>query len=447
LKRTLGVRTRLLLAVVLSVTLATIILVGAFNYVLASRLSDNAITAARARAEGVVSSLQVRNGQIVLGEAPDAGVVGSLVWIFGPGGKALEAPNADRRLQQAAVSLALAGVSTRELGSLRARLYGVPVISGRRRLGYVVAAVSTKPYDDTRTTALVASLVLAACLLAALTLAARWMLGAALRPVTEMTASAATWSERDLDRRFRRGVPYDELTELAATLDALLDRLATSLRREQHFAAELSHELRTPLTRISGEAELALDRERTSAEYRKAFDSIYRDARQMTRIVDALISAARQEAGFTRATSDARDAVTRSVETARPLADAREIELVTTLPRAPARIAVEGELAERILQPLLENACQYGRSRVEVSVVEAGEKTAIHVTDDGPGVVAEEQQTIFDPGMRGRAAAGREGGSGLGLALAQRLARSAGGTISVRPGGRGGHFIVELPPV
>jgi signal transduction histidine kinase len=445
--RKLGVRTRLLLAVVLVVALAIVSLVGAFNYLLAGRLSAGATAAARARAEAAVGALVVRNGSIVPSEGPDAGVVGSLVWVFGPGGKRLEAPLADQRLQQAAAKLARDGVSTRELGGISVRLYAVPVLSARRRLGVVVAAVSTKPYDDTRDTSLIGSLILAASLLAAITFAAHWMLRAALRPVTEMTASAAAWSERDLDRRFQRGAPYDELTELAATLDALLERLATSLRREQHFAAELSHELRTPLARISGEAQLALDRKRPTAEYREAFESVYRDAQQMTRTVDALIAAARQEAGFTRSTSDARDAATRSVETAKPLADSQEIELVISLPRAPVRIAVEGELVERILQPLLENACHYGRSRVEVTVVGPGAKASIHVTDDGPGVTTEEQEAIFEPGMRGQAAGGRENGSGLGLALARRLAQSAGGNISVDPSGSGGHFIVELPPV
>ena len=260
----------------------------------------------------------------------------------------------------------------------------MPVISTGRRLGVVVAAVSTKPYDETRNTALIASLVLAASLLAAITLAARWMLRAALRPVTEMTASAAAWSERDLDRRFQRGAPYDELTELAATLDALLDRLATSLRHEQRFAAELSHELRTPLARISGEAELALGRERATAEYREAFESVYRDAQQMTRTVDALIAAARQEAGFARTTSDARDAVTRSVEAAKPLADANAVEIAVTMPQAPVRIPLESELVERILQPLLENACQYGQSRVEITLESTGAKASITSPTTGP---------------------------------------------------------------
>ena len=60
--------------------------------------------------------------------------------------------------------------------------------------------------------------------------------------------------------------PDDEISELAATLDALLDRVAASLRHEQRFSAELSHELRTPLARIIAEAELALRRERAPEE-------------------------------------------------------------------------------------------------------------------------------------------------------------------------------------
>ena len=103
-------------------------------------------------------------------------------------------------------------------------------------------------------------------------LAARWLLAAALRPVTRMTRQAATWSERDLDRRFELGEPRDELTELAATLDGLLDRLAASLRHEQRFSAELSHELRTPLSRVLAETELALRRERAPEEYRDTLE-------------------------------------------------------------------------------------------------------------------------------------------------------------------------------
>ena len=115
-----------------------------------------------------------------------------------------------------------------------------------------------------------------------------------------MTEDAAAWSEHDLDRRFELGDPYDELTRLAATLDALLDRLAASMRHEQRLTAELSHELRTPLARISAEAELALSRPRTGDDYRAGMEAIGRSAEQMTRTIDALMAAARQEARVER---------------------------------------------------------------------------------------------------------------------------------------------------
>ena len=113
-----------------------------------------------------------------------------------------------------------------------------------------------------------------------------------------MTDDAADWSAHDLDRRFNRGEPYDELTQLAATLDALLERLSASLRHEQRFTAELSHELRTPLARIAGESELALRRERAAEDYRASLEAVQRNAEQMTRTVEALVAAARQEAGL-----------------------------------------------------------------------------------------------------------------------------------------------------
>src|SRR5262249_52349544 len=141
--------------------------------------------------------------------------------------------------------------------------------------------------------------------LALVALAARWLLAGSLRPVGRMTRQAAMWSESELDQRFDLGPPHDELTELAATLDGLLDRLAASLRREQRFSAERSRELRTPLSRVIAEADLALRRERSPGEYRDALAQVLRNAQHVARTVEALVSAARHEAGLARGTSDA----------------------------------------------------------------------------------------------------------------------------------------------
>ena len=89
-----------------------------------------------------------------------------------------------------------------------------------------------------RSRAFLASLIFAAVVLVLMALTVRWVIGRALRPVAQMTADAEAWTEHDLDHRFAAGEPHDELTQLAATFDRMLARLAASLRREQLFSAE-----------------------------------------------------------------------------------------------------------------------------------------------------------------------------------------------------------------
>src|SRR5207253_8023493 len=121
-------------------------------------------------------------------------------------------------------------------------------------------------------------------------------------------------SEQDLDRRFGLGEPHDELTQLASTLDSLLDRLAASLRRERRFSAELSHELRTPLAKVIAEAELALRRERDASEYRAALEVALRNARHVARIVEMLVAAAQHGAAATHGTADAYEVAAEAVK-------------------------------------------------------------------------------------------------------------------------------------
>jgi signal transduction histidine kinase len=439
----LGVRTRLLVAIVGAVALALVVAVAAFSLLLGQRVSASATSLARDQAETELSSLVIRNGTLSAPESPNGTTVASQTWVFS-GTRLLEAPRAAPEVDQAARLLATGPERSLDIPE-QTRLYALPVVRGGYRYGTVVSAVSLGPYEETTRAALIGSLILALLLLGAVTLLSWWMLGRALLPVSRMTEDAASWSEHDLDRRFGRGEPYDELTRLAATLDRLLERIAASLRHEQQFTAELSHELRTPLARAKSHTELALRRERTPPEYRDALEAVDRNIDQMTRTVEILVAAARQEAGLARATSDAWDAVRAAVSNVRETGTPLDLRL--SVPAEPARVAVGEELVERMVQPLLDNAVRYGRSAVDVSLACNGAFAIVEVADDGPGVSEDERLRIFEPGTRGSAAEGRHGGAGLGLALAQRLARSAGGEIAVTPGTAGGRFTLRLPLV
>jgi signal transduction histidine kinase len=434
--RPLGIRRRLLLlvAIALAGVLAGVVVVS--NVLLDRSLSRNADERARARAAAALGEIRPVNGRLTASGAPETAGLDAYVWIFSRG-QLVEAPRGGGALTQRA--RALRGTGPRFVDVGETRFYAAPVISNGSRLGTVVSAVSLEPYEASRHAALFASLALAGTVLVAVAIAGRWVLAAALRPVARMTAQAEQWSDRDLGKRFALGEPHDELTQLAATLDGLLDRLEASLRHEQRFSAELSHELRTPLARLIASAELALRRERTGEEYRTALEDARRAAGSLTRTVDALVAAARVEAGGARGTADALAVADHAAEVWAGLAAERRIELTVVPPSYPVRLGVESELAERILQPLVENACRYGRSFVRISVTRSSASVLYAVDDDGPGVDAADRARIFEPGVRGQAPNG--GGAGLGLSLARRLARSAAGDVELVDG----HFVVRLP--
>jgi two-component system, OmpR family, sensor kinase len=441
----LGLRSRLLVVVVAAVAVALAGLLVGFNLLLARNLSHDANNLVRQRASAELSVLRPAGNRVVLAEAPDDVAPDSSVWVFSRG-RTLEFPRTDRRIDAAARKLAGGPLGFVDIPSPHTRLYSTPVVVQGRRLGTVVAAGSLSAYEQTRKTALIGSLIFGGVLLLLVAVAARWLVASALRPVARMTRQAAAWGERNLEHRFGLGEPRDELTELAATLDQLLDRLAASLRHEQRFSAEISHELRTPLSRVLAETELALRRERSPGEYRAALELVHQNAEQLTRTVDALVAAARHEVKTHHGTADAFDAAAGAVDACAGLAREREVEVTLERKSRPIRLGVEADFAERILQPIVENACWYGQNRVRLSVERAGAAVVYSIDDDGPGVGESERERIFEAGVRGRLAKGNgAGGAGLGLALARRLARSASGDIEAVAANEGGHFVVRLP--
>jgi len=440
-----GIRRRLLLVVVTTVAGAIAALVIGFNLILGHTLDSDARDLARTRATAELGVLTTSGSKVTVKEAPDDVSADAFVWVFS-GETAVERPRANARVDAAAQSLAGGEGGFLDLPAADIRLDAEPVLVHGARVGTVVAGVSLAPYEETRSIALVASTAFGGLVLVLVAVAASWLLGSSLRPVRRMTRQAAAWSEHDLDHRFGLGEPHDELTELAATLDQLLDRLAASLRREQRFSAELSHELRTPLARVMAESELALRRERSPVEYRRALEVVNRNAAQLTRTIDVLMAAARHEAGFERGTADALAIANEAAAGCAERAARRELGLTVTPPAAPIRVGVDLELGERILQPLLENACRYGRTAIEVTIERSDGLVRFTVADDGPGIPDADRERIFEPGVRGAAGADDDG-AGLGLSLARRLARSASGDVAALDGPTGGRFVVTLPRV
>ncbi|MDX6562146.1 MAG: hypothetical protein QOD65_1960 [Gaiellales bacterium] len=436
-----GIRARLLTTNAVVMLLALAVLIAASNAILRRSLDRDATNLAHARAAAGLATLRVSGDRLKVVESPDDAAIDVQIWVFDKQGKVEGPIPSTRLLDRKAAALAKGPRTTVDIGNTR--LHAVPVERGGKRVGTLVAGVGLRAYRQTARTALIGSVVLAAVLFGLVVLASRSILRRALEPVSQMTRAAADWSEHNPDRRFARGEPYDELSSLAATLDTLLSRLGNSLRNEQRFSSEMSHELRTPLARIHAEVELALRRERTTEEQRAALASIGRSAAQMARTIEALVAVARFEGAATHGTSDAREAIGHAVDATRPARGGRGIEPRVDAPRVPIRLGADTEIVERILAPVIENACRHASSSVIVAVAREGTNAVITVHDDGTGVDAVDLERIFRPGVRIAPRPG-EPTSGLGLALARRLATAAGGSILAAPG-PGGHFTVRLP--
>ncbi len=445
----LGLRGRLLLSVLVAIGLVLTTLTAGFNLVLRDRLDADAGGVLGARASAELAALRVARGRIVLPEAPDDRSPDTQIWVF-QGVVALEGPRSGAANDPAAAALARGPRATRDVARTHTRLYVLPVAQAGRRLGAVVAGVSLLPYEQTARTALLASAVLAVVVLIAVGLGARWLISKALRLVARMTGQAATWSDRDLERRFALGEPHDELTQLAFTLDGLLDRLAASLRHEQRLSAELSHELRTPLANIAAQAQFALRYTAQRSDGEGALREILLSTSRMSRTLDTLIAAARAELDPHRATSDAASCARAAVAACASLGADPAVEITIEPHRAAIRVAVEEDLVERILAPLIENACRHAAGRVQIAIDRDGSLARFTLQDDGPGVPPGEHEEIFEPGRRGslpQATTVLTHGAGLGLALSRRLARSAGGDVRAEPSDSGGRFVVRLPAV
>ena len=443
-----GLRRRLTLTVVATSALTLALLVVGFNLALRSSLNADANSLLKARAQAALEGTKVSGGKLQIRESTDKGSPDAQVWIY-DGSTVLEQPRSSPSLDALAASLAAKHGGSIEEKVTDNRLYALPVRDGASTVGTIIAGISVEPYEQTANRALGASIVLGFVVLLLIGITTRLVVDRALRPVARMTASAADWSEHDLDRRFDVGAPRDELSRLAATFDSMLDRMAAMLRHERNFSAEVSHELRTPLSSIAAEAEVALRRERDPDEYREAMERISSKSAELNEILETLLTVARAEGSSgTTESADIGVAVAGAINSSADLA-ARCGVAVEASPIPPGTHAeVSSETAQRILAPLLENACVYARSRVLITAHRSGGQVIVAIADDGPGVGIEERESAFEPGRRGDGTrnAAAPAGTGLGLSLSRRLARATGGDVRFEDVTAGGASVaVSLP--
>jgi signal transduction histidine kinase len=282
----------------------------------------------------------------------------------------------------------------------------------------------------------------ALAVIAALSLALGWFVaGRALRPVRTITAAAREISATSLHRRLALAGPDDELKELGDTFDDLLGRLESFVRAQRQFVANASHELRTPLAWQKAIVQVALaDPDADSESLRAAHEQVLVSAGQQERLIEALLTLTRGQAGTQRRDHiDLAVVAEHAVLTREPEAVRRGIELRSRLRAAP--VTGDPGLVERLVANLVDNAIRYNvpGGHVEVATQTEAGRAMITVANTGPQVPPDAVDRLLLPFQRlGRDRTDNRDGHGLGLSIVAAISAAHGATLSLRPRAAGG---------
>ena len=229
------------------------------------------------------------------------------------------------------------------------------------------------------------------------------------------------------------------------------ERRANELKSE--FISNVSHELKTPLSIISMFGEmLASGRVKGPAQATEYAETIWRESVRLARLIDNVLDFAKIERGvdiYEFASGDVGEIVGHAVELSTHRLNAAGMTCTADVPPdlPPARVD-HNALTLAVLN-LIDNAIKYAAEgkRIEVSVVAAGPRLEIRVRDEGPGIEPDEHERIFERFYRARAVRLKPiRGSGIGLALVERIATAHHGGVRVESvPGRGATFILWLP--
>ncbi|WP_426661116.1 HAMP domain-containing sensor histidine kinase [Rhodanobacter aciditrophus] len=263
------------------------------------------------------------------------------------------------------------------------------------------------------------------------------------KPVQALREATRRMAAGELSARVDRpgGATRDELVQLAGDFNAMAERIEALVAHDRGVLQDLSHELRSPLARLHLILDLA-QRSASAAEAEPYFRQAEREIVRLDRMTGDMLALSRMEGGLPgmeRERLDLAELARDGLRQASLEADARHIRLQWLAAGAPVEVVGTPVLLERALGNLISNAIKYSPEggSVEVAVHAAGGQAECVVRDHGPGVPDAELPSLFRPFFRGSNASRAEG-HGLGLAIAQRVAKAHGGEILARNAGGGG---------
>jgi len=269
----------------------------------------------------------------------------------------------------------------------------------------------------------------------------------ALRPVGRASDAARALAEGLLDTRLpvetedEFGAWAVSFNQMAEALQEKIDALVEARERERRFTSDVSHELRTPLTALVTSASMVeAELGRLPPDVRWSIEQLVVQIRRLRRLLEELMEISRLDAGREVLQVEETHIGTLLESILKQRGWAESVQLDTD----GVSVETDRRRLERVLSNLIENALEHGAAPVKILTRPLPGGVSITVVDSGEGLGPDDQARIFDRFFKGDSS--RQGGSGLGLSIAQENVRLLGGNIKVQSlRGRGSTFIVRLP--
>jgi heavy metal sensor kinase len=329
-------------------------------------------------------------------------------------------------------------------------LIRVTMIQGPDGPLLLALAESLRPVEEALDRVVLLLLIAVPAAVVVTALAAYWLARKAMRPVERMTQDAKEIGIDRLDERVAVPATADETRDLAVTLNAMLQRIEVGVAEKHQLIADASHELRTPLAVMRTELDVSLRNDKLSGSAREVLCSAREEVGRMTRIVDNLLTLAQADEGrleLLTVPTCVRTVAEEAVASLSAMADTKSVRMVVQGPSSEA--LADPQRLRLAVTNMLENAIDFSPPGGEVRVRcwQSGGEVGVTVSDEGPGVSAEDRGRVFDRFFHVDSPHGRTiGGSGLGLAICRELAHAHGGRVWVDSGvGGGGSFSLALP--
>ncbi|MCC6608627.1 MAG: two-component sensor histidine kinase [Burkholderiales bacterium] len=265
-----------------------------------------------------------------------------------------------------------------------------------------------------------------------------------LRPLRRVADEVARRTPTSLAPIAAANAPV-EVQPLVTELNALLERLGHALDAQRAFVADAAHELRTPLAALQLQIRLA-ERAKNDEERAAEFDRVRAGLARATRLVDQLLTLARQEPEEPGRAPEPVDLLEVARAVARevgPLAGDKGVDLGVIGEQA-VTVRGDADALRVMLTNLVDNAVRYtpGGGRIDVEVAVEDDASVLRVRDTGPGIPPNDRERVFDRFFRSTASRGT--GSGLGLAIVRRVAERHGASISLTDASPAGGLLVTI---